>query len=54
MSWLVNVVNENSDSLFSTIGLGDFLVHHAIALNLHTKIIYGVTICGVAFKIMTP
>ncbi|KAB1670235.1 hypothetical protein ES319_1Z186300v1, partial [Gossypium barbadense] len=34
-SWL-NAVNENSNSLFLTIGLGDFLVHHAIALGLHT------------------
>ncbi|KAK8305844.1 hypothetical protein V6Z12_D03G088800, partial [Gossypium hirsutum] len=34
-SWL-NAVNENSNPLFLTIGLGDFLVHHAIALGLHT------------------
>ncbi|PHT45141.1 Photosystem I chlorophyll a apoprotein A2 [Capsicum baccatum] len=34
-SWL-NAVNENSNSLFLTIGPGDFLVHHAIALGLHT------------------
>jgi photosystem I P700 chlorophyll a apoprotein A2 len=33
--WL-NVVNENSNSLFLTIGPGDFLVHHVIALGLHT------------------
>ncbi|KAL8226853.1 hypothetical protein R6Q57_016685 [Mikania cordata] len=33
--WL-NDVNENSNSLFLTIGPGDFLVHHAIALDLHT------------------
>ncbi|KAF3666876.1 hypothetical protein FXO38_08866 [Capsicum annuum] len=33
--WL-NVVNENSDSLFLKLGPGDFLVHHAIALGLHT------------------
>ncbi|MBA0712707.1 hypothetical protein Golax_011789, partial [Gossypium laxum] len=33
--WL-NVVNENSNSLFLTIGPGDFLVHHAITLGLHT------------------
>ena len=26
----------NSNSLFLTIGLGDFLVHHLIALGLHT------------------
>ncbi|KAL0925504.1 hypothetical protein M5K25_003845 [Dendrobium thyrsiflorum] len=33
--WL-NAINENSNSLFLTIWLGDFLVHHAIALGLHT------------------
>ncbi|KAL8512280.1 hypothetical protein ACS0TY_018672 [Phlomoides rotata] len=33
--WL-NAVNENTNSLFLTIGPGDFLVHHAIALGLHT------------------
>ncbi|KAL8493943.1 hypothetical protein ACS0TY_024928 [Phlomoides rotata] len=33
--WL-NVVNENTNSLFLTIGPGDFLVHHVIALDLHT------------------
>jgi photosystem I P700 chlorophyll a apoprotein A2 len=33
--WL-NAVNENSNSLFLTIGPEDFLVHHAIALGLHT------------------
>ncbi|CAL0321466.1 unnamed protein product [Lupinus luteus] len=33
--WL-NVVNENNNSLFLTIGPRDFLVHHAIALGLHT------------------
>ncbi|KAJ3673529.1 hypothetical protein LUZ61_022085 [Rhynchospora tenuis] len=33
--WL-NAVNENKNSLFLTIGPGDFLVHHAIALGLHT------------------
>ncbi|KAL8196658.1 hypothetical protein R6Q57_024639 [Mikania cordata] len=33
--WL-NVANEYSNSLFLTIGPGDFLVHHAIALGLHT------------------
>lgn len=35
--WLtsrLNDVNENSDSLFSTKGLGDFLVHHAMPLGL--------------------
>jgi photosystem I P700 chlorophyll a apoprotein A2 len=29
-------INDNSNSLFLTIGPGDFLVHHAIALGLHT------------------
>ncbi|KAK8278888.1 hypothetical protein V6Z11_D09G072600 [Gossypium hirsutum] len=33
--WL-NFVNENSNSLFLTIGPGNFLVHHAITLGLHT------------------
>ncbi|KAL4184127.1 hypothetical protein AMTRI_Chr11g101820 [Amborella trichopoda] len=33
--WL-NAINENGNSLFLTIGPGDFLVHHAIALGLHT------------------
>ncbi|CAN6483143.1 unnamed protein product [Victoria cruziana] len=33
--WL-NAINENCNSLFLTIGPGDFLVHHAIALSLHT------------------
>ncbi|KAL2894036.1 hypothetical protein RDABS01_009945 [Bienertia sinuspersici] len=33
--WLT-VVNENSKSLLLTIGPGDFLVHHVIALGLHT------------------
>ncbi|MBA0758259.1 hypothetical protein Gotri_021272 [Gossypium trilobum] len=37
-SWL-NVVNENSNSLFLKIGPGDFLVQHAIALGLHTTIL---------------
>ncbi|KAK4721699.1 hypothetical protein R3W88_011932 [Solanum pinnatisectum] len=32
----LNVVNENSNSLFLTIGPGDLLVHHAIALGLQT------------------
>jgi photosystem I P700 chlorophyll a apoprotein A2 len=37
--WLPNwldAINSNSNSLFLTIGPGDFLVHHAIALGLHT------------------
>ena len=38
-AWLpgwFNAINSNSNSLFLTIGPGDFLVHHAIALGLHT------------------
>ncbi|EYU24265.1 hypothetical protein MIMGU_mgv1a021726mg, partial [Erythranthe guttata] len=31
-----NDINENTNSLFLTIGPEDFLVHHAIALGLHT------------------
>jgi len=37
--WLPNwleAINSNKNSLFLTIGPGDFLVHHAIALGLHT------------------
>jgi photosystem I P700 chlorophyll a apoprotein A2 len=33
--WL-DAINSNANSLFLTIGPGDFLVHHAIALGLHT------------------
>jgi photosystem I P700 chlorophyll a apoprotein A2 len=33
--WL-EAINNNQNSLFLTIGPGDFLVHHAIALGLHT------------------
>jgi photosystem I P700 chlorophyll a apoprotein A2 len=33
--WLI-VINSNNNSLFLQIGPGDFLVHHAIALGLHT------------------
>ena len=33
--WL-NAINSSSNSLFLTVGPGDFLVHHAIALGLHT------------------
>jgi len=29
-------INNNSNSLFLTVGPGDFLIHHAIALGLHT------------------
>jgi photosystem I P700 chlorophyll a apoprotein A2 len=32
--WL-DVINNNSNSLFLTIGPGDFLVHHSTALGLH-------------------
>jgi photosystem I P700 chlorophyll a apoprotein A2 len=34
-SWL-DVINNNSNSLFLTIGLGNFLVHRTIALGFHT------------------
>ncbi|MEM1366404.1 MAG: photosystem I core protein PsaB [Cyanobacteria bacterium P01_H01_bin.15] len=37
--WLpgwIDAINSGSNSLFLTIGPGDFLVHHAIALGLHT------------------
>ncbi|MEM6835313.1 MAG: photosystem I core protein PsaB [Cyanobacteria bacterium P01_C01_bin.120] len=37
--WLpgwMNAINSSSNSLFLNIGPGDFLVHHAIALGLHT------------------
>jgi len=37
--WLpgwITAINDNKNSLFLTIGPGDFLVHHAIALGLHT------------------
>jgi len=33
--WL-DAINSGTNSLFLTIGPGDFLVHHAIALGLHT------------------
>jgi photosystem I P700 chlorophyll a apoprotein A2 len=33
--WL-EAINSNTNTLFLTIGPGDFLVHHAIALGLHT------------------
>jgi photosystem I P700 chlorophyll a apoprotein A2 len=33
--WL-DAINNNANSLFLSIGPGDFLVHHAIALGLHT------------------
>ncbi|XP_057860115.2 photosystem I P700 chlorophyll a apoprotein A2-like [Cryptomeria japonica] len=35
LGWL-SAINDNKNSLFLTIGPGDFLVHHAIALGLHT------------------
>jgi len=37
--WLPNwleAINNSKNSLFLTVGPGDFLVHHAIALGLHT------------------
>ena len=37
--WLpgwIEAINSGKNSLFLTIGPGDFLVHHAIALGLHT------------------
>jgi photosystem I P700 chlorophyll a apoprotein A2 len=37
--WLpgwIEAINSDKNSLFLTIGPGDFLVHHAIALGLHT------------------
>jgi photosystem I P700 chlorophyll a apoprotein A2 len=37
--WLPNwleAINSPKNSLFLTVGPGDFLVHHAIALGLHT------------------
>ena len=37
--WLpgwMEAINSGKNSLFLTIGPGDFLVHHAIALGLHT------------------
>ena len=37
--WL-EAINDNKNSLFLTIGPGDFLVHHAIALGLHTCLLY--------------
>jgi photosystem I P700 chlorophyll a apoprotein A2 len=33
--WL-NAINDNTNTLFLPIGPGDFLVHHAISLGLHT------------------
>lgn len=36
MPRLLNAINENSNLLFLTIGYGDFLVHHVIALDLYT------------------
>jgi photosystem I P700 chlorophyll a apoprotein A2 len=34
--WLTAINSSETNSLFLTIGSGDFLVHHAIALGLHT------------------
>ncbi|WP_204105609.1 MULTISPECIES: photosystem I core protein PsaB [Spirulina sp. CCY15215] len=36
--WL-DAINSGANSLFLTIGPGDFLVHHAIALGLHTTVL---------------
>nr|AID67446.1 P700 apoprotein A2 of photosystem I [Prasinococcus sp. CCMP1194] len=36
--WL-EAINDESNSLFFAIGPGDFLVHHAIALGLHTTVL---------------
>lgn len=36
--WL-DAINSGTNSLFLTIGPGDFLVHHAIALGLHTTVL---------------
>lgn len=36
--WL-DAINNGTNSLFLTIGPGDFLVHHAIALGLHTTVL---------------
>lgn len=36
--WL-EAINSGTNSLFLTIGPGDFLVHHAIALGLHTTVL---------------
>ena len=36
--WL-EAINSNTNTLFLTIGPGDFLVHHAIALGLHTTVL---------------
>jgi hypothetical protein len=41
-------INSTSNSLLLTIGPGDFLVHHAIALGLHTTTLILVKgICGI-------
>ena len=36
--WL-DAINSGTNSLFLSIGPGDFLVHHAIALGLHTTVL---------------
>nr|GFA79253.1 photosystem I P700 chlorophyll a apoprotein A2, chloroplastic [Tanacetum cinerariifolium] len=43
--WL-NAINENSNSLFLTIGPGDFLVHHAIALGPGDFLVHHVIALG--------
>ena len=40
--WLpgwMDAINNGTNSLFLTIGPGDFLVHHAIVLGLHTTVL---------------
>jgi len=36
--WL-DAINNSTNSLFLTIGPGDFLVHHAFALGIHTTVL---------------
>jgi len=41
-AWLSNwldAINNGTNSLFLTIGPGDFLVHHAFALGIHTTVL---------------
>ncbi|KAF4382170.1 hypothetical protein F8388_008656, partial [Cannabis sativa] len=51
--WL-NAINENSNSLFLTIGPGDFLVHHSKSLGLHTTTVILVkgALDALCFKLM--
>ena len=45
-------INNNSNSLFLTVGPGDFLIHHAIALGLHTTTLIQIRglVQGVGFR----